>query len=87
MAPGRPGRHPPYALRRWILLHFVVLGLTQQGDRLVLSEVSAPWAQDRATVAAALRAALAVMEAPQEAPAVPATILDRNRRPRERKRM
>ena len=55
-------------------MHFVVLGLTQQGDRLVLSEVSAPWAQDRATVAAALRAALAVMEAPQEAPAVPATV-------------
>ena len=65
---------------------FVVLGLVQEGDRLILSEVSAPWAKDRATVAAALRAALAVMEAPQEAPAAPATILDRNRRPRQRKR-
>ena len=52
---------------------FVVLGLVQEGDRLILSEVSAPWAQDRATVAAALRAALAVMEAPQDAPAAPAT--------------
>ena len=66
---------------------FVVLGLVQEGDRLILSDVYAPWAKDRATVGAALRAALAVMEAPQEAPASPTTILDRNRRPRERKRM